>query len=492
MAISQRIKNKVTNIPKPTKKQHGIEIRVPYSNIKNFQVSKEGSAKKAMIRLAYADRSDKLTLDFSTRFNDRDAVRDILNNLQRRAGASATAATKPSTFETPRPQQPQQQDTPKMQPLTREEVLRRAKIMAHKNVQKLHKQLVGNNVVTDAQFWSAMRFRYKDSGEPRTRNNPQDSTSSSDDDEQQKSADMSLKLTGQCGVPSDAFGPSAADETSTSTSSTTVSKWISNIPTSSERHLVFMEKPAVARAYRHQVGGNKMTEQQFWMLFVSSSYAGRRVGRMTKSDTTRTAEADAMFSPFEAEEKRLSGTEEAERAKRLAHELDLDRADDHRGAHVNDAHRLQGDVPREMARTKRFKSDGDGGGRIGGGEGLRLMRLVNRHGGLVLDEGGIGGWVAQGVDRERPLDDLEEGEEIVVAKLGVRDGIAGLMGRGQGNNGSANGSGGGTSAMVKVGWEECREMTHLMNEWQPNVGRFRHEIGGSDRTLKELLSCMKP
>lgn len=427
-----------------------------YSNIKNFQVSKEGSAKKAMIRLAYADRSDRVTLDFGARFSDRDAIRDVLNRLQSNGTAAITT--------TPANESQQTQPTPKTKPVSREEFARRAKLMAHKDVRKLHAQLVGGNVVSDDDFWAAMRWRYKDNGEPRGRGGL-------DLDEGEDNQD--IEMTGERGVPSDAFvaedgGPGQDSGFSPSTKAT--DKWTSNMPTPAQRHIVFMEKPAVARAFNEKVKKGTMGEAQFWTLFIASSLAGRRIGRMTKSDITRTAEADAMFAPFEAAEKRFAPHEAAERARSLAHELDLEHADDHRGVHIQDSHRTEGDAPRGVKRGRDAAAEGSSG--------LRLMRLVNRHGELVLNEGGVGGWVAEGIDKVRPLEDLELDIEKPFSKLGVKR--------------FRSHSTGEDEHKFHVDLESCRTMNARIAQWIPNVDRFQSSVPGSDSRLEELLESMRP
>lgn len=427
-----------------------------YSNIKNFQVSKEGSAKKAMIRLAYADRSDRVTLDFGARFSDRDAIRDVLNRLQS-SGAAAPTTTPANASQQTQPTQP-------AKPVSREEFARRAKLMAHKEVRKLHAQLVGGNVISDEDFWAAMRWRYKDNGEPRGRGGL-------DMDEVDDNQD--IEMTGVRGVPSDAFiaedgGP--GQDSGFGPSGNATAKWTSNMPTPAQRHLVFMEKPAVARAFNEKVKKGNMDEAQFWILFVSSSLAGRRIGRMTKSDTTRTAEADAMFAPFEAAEKRLAPQEAAERARMLAHELDLEHADDHRGVHIQDNHRTEGDAPRGVKRSRDAAAEGSSG--------LRLMRLVNRHGELVLHEGGVGGWVAERIDKVRPLEDLEFSTEKSFSKLGVK----GFTSRSTNED----------EQIIHVDLESCRAMSAGIAQWTPNVDRFQSSVPGSDSRLEELLQNMRP
>lgn len=408
-----------------------------------------------MIRLSYADRSDRVTLDFGTRFTDRDAIRDVLNRLQSSGGSNAIPNANSS--------KPAQSAQP-TKPVSPEEFARRAKLMAHKEVRKLHVQLVGGNVVSDEDFWAAMRWRYKDNGEPRGRSGLE---GTDDADE-----GNSIEMTGERGVPSDAFAVedgAAGQASGLGAPGDATAKWTSNVPTPAQRHLVFMEKPAVARAYKEKVKGGNMDDKQFWMLFVSSSLAGRRIGRMTKSDTARTAEADAMFAPFEAAEKRLGEKEAAEQARKLAHELDLDHADDHRGVHVQDTHREDSGVSRGIKRGRDTAADASSG--------LRLMRLVNRHGKLVMDEGGVGGWIAEGIDKVRPLEDLVIDEEKPFSKLGVR-GVSGLTGAGDQN--------------IHVDIDLCCAFSSKLSQWNVDVERFRSVVAGSDRRLEELLSSMRP
>lgn len=310
-----------------------------------------------------------------------------------------------------------------------------------------------------------MRFRYKDNGEPRGRG----AVDLDDDD----SADTDpVAISQRRGVPSDAFvvgdgAAGAADSDSTVAKAT--AKWTADIPSSAQRHIVFMEKPAVSRAYQAKVVRGDMPEQEFWALFLSSSLIGIRQRRRTKTDTARSAEADAMFAPFEAEERRFAALEQAERARAISRDLDVDRFDDHRGAHVLEGHSSASGAPRAM-------KDGRNAG-IDSAAGIRLGRMMNRHGLLVLDEGGVDQWMADAVDVVRPLEDLQVVAEKPFSKLGVA---------------SIDELAGGDAVEVAAGAEISHAVYQQFDGWEPDVSRFMKPVPGCAQRLDDLLRCMVP
>lgn len=408
---------------------------------------------QAMIRLTCNDRDAKITLDFGKQFTDRDAIRDVLNRLQS-AGTNAapTNNTAPNASQQTVPaQKPAPPPPPPPKQISPEEQAWRQKLIARKEVRRLHSKLVRGGGVPDDMFWTGMKYRYKPSGEPRKAEQAED-----DIEETQR------------GVPSDAFtsGANCAMDSTT---------WEGAVPTPTQRHLVFMEHPAVARALTAKVPA-EMSEETFWEHFLSSSMATRKrrgyAGRLSKTDAVRTAEADAVFAAFQAYERETSEREELARAKGLAMAIDMDRFDDHRTAHVMEGHVVGGDAPREMKKRKL-------GGLPASGS-LGLMRQLNRHGSLIVDDTmeKKGPWLPDDEDKGRPLVDLLGEQKREFAKLDVSVSVT---------QGAADGkrSVGGVIGNVD-------EFVNAAAGWRPNVERFGSTITGSSVTLNNLLASMRP
>lgn len=434
-----------------------------------------------MLRLVVSDRTDKPTLDFGKSFSDRDAVRDMLNKMQspvppsepKEASGSAMGAL---------PVAPVKQ-------ISKEERERRVTLLQRKEVFRLHKAVVSSGAVTDDMFWSAMRYRYKENGEPRSRNglsvedesdsDAMDIDTISDGVNGNGGAQNAISVTAAAaaakrkGVPSDAFlaPKGTVDGPNGLAVEVDVSTWASVIPNTGQRHMVFMAKPAVGRAYRETVGKGAMTEERFWQLFSASSWSRRRGGRMTKSDTARTAEADAIFAPYESAERRLAENEVAQRARQVARELDLAHRDDHRGVHVRDLR--NGDGTGTLANTI-VKSG------LESSSGLRLVRLVNRHGSMVLDEGGMDAWKTEGVDKIRPLEDLmgEQARPMTSLELHSTDARVSRQNA--------------VTAMRVVDAETCGDVRNWFDGWEADVIRFRKPVLTAESRLTELLSSMRP
>lgn len=409
------------------------------------------------MRLKCSVAPGTVTLDFAKSFNERDAVRQVLDRL--RPKELSPPGTEPALNSTA----PSAPSAP-VKPLSPEEMARRQALLARREVLKLHVQLVRGGAVPDDQFWNAMRFRYKDNGEPRGRGGL--------DDDDDANANDEVAAARRRGVPSDAFviGDGGAEEAGgISASNAAVAKWTSEVPTSAQRHIVFMDKPAVARAYIAKVDKGTMTETQFWTLFTASSLVGARQRRRTKTDTARSAEADAIFAPYEAEERRYAGKEQAERGRLISRDLDLDHFDDHRSVHVLEGHSSAGGVPGAC-------KDGRNSG-FNATAGVRLGRMMNRHGLLVLDGAGVGGWDAEGVDVVRPLEDLQVTSEKTFSKLGVAS-VAELTG----SNGNA----------IDIELDACRAMSDLFEDWNGDVSRFKSPVEGSAQHLDGLLKSMRP
>lgn len=451
------------------------------TGILSFQVSKEGSSKKAMLRLVVSDRSDKPTLDFGRSFSDRDAVRDMLNKMQSPVPTSQRKdASTPAAGASP---------AAPVKKVSKEERERQIKLLQRREVFRLHKAVVGGGAVTDEMFWSAMRYRYKDNGEPRSRSglaveeeNDADAMevdtvtegmNGNDSAQNAISVTAAVAAAKRKGVPSDAFlaPKGTVDDPNGLAVELDVSTWTSVIPSAGQRHMVFMAKPAVRRAHRETVGKGTMTDERFWQLFSASSWSRRRGGRMTKTDTARTAEADAIFAPYESAERRLAENEAAQRARQVARELDLAHRDDHRCVHVRDLR--NGDETGTLTSTI-VKSG------LESSSGLRLVRLVNRHGSMVLDEGGVGVWKTEGVDKARPLEDLmaQQSKQITSLEMHSTDARTGKHGPVQ--------------AQRVVDAETCGDVRNWFDGWEADVTRFRNPVPAAEERLRGILSSMRP
>ncbi|CAN8062492.1 unnamed protein product [Agarophyton chilense] len=384
----------------PDSAADGRELRVPFTAIAQFQVSKEGSAKKAMIRLTCSDRPNKITLDFASSFTDRDAVRDVLNRLQ-----------SVPTFAPPVVQQP-----PK-KPLSEKHRAWRTALLRKKNVRHMHQRLVLTRAVSEEIFWKGMKFRYNPKGELKNPNEPVDHTDALND----------------AGVPSDAF---------TATNTCDDLKW-DTVPSPAQRHHIFFAHPAVKRAFLHKQ--LSFDDQKMWALFAASSMAPRSARLRTKSDSVRAGEADAFFAPFQAKEPERAVQDREKSVQNLDTTLAIDRFDDHRSEHVQDPH------PSKRARVS---------------DSLRLMRLVNTHGGMIVGEG----WKNT---NERPLEDLLDEPENPLAPIAVRKKVP----KHQNDFFDSN---------------LAAAFSDALMDWRADLAAFAEPIASSGDVLRKLMKSMRP
>lgn len=387
-----------------------------------------------MIRINCSDREEKLFLNFGRDFTERDVIRDVISKLQQK-GANALANQNGSSNGAAAPAAP-------AMPLTPAEREWRKKLRGRKEVLKLHQKLVPSGAVSDETFWNGMKYRYKPNGDKRPTNRE------IEDDE-------GASVANDYGVPSDAF---VVDNKCL----IDVSTWGGTIPTPAQRHMVFMEYPFMARALAAL--SSKMSEDKLWGFFTVSSMVARRA-RSSKADAAKTAEADSMFAPFQAGDQQMAEEEKEKLAKGLARGLDLDRFDDHRSAHVLEGHTTGG----EARPTKRMRGPAS--------QGLRLMRLVNRHGDLIVREGGASNWDENSAERGRPLDDLDIEEKKQYTKLGMEKRPEEEVD--EDCNNAVLGS------VAHAVWSG-------MQGWKANVRRFEEPKCGSGAVLRSLLDRMQP
>lgn len=406
-----------------------------------------------MIRLWCSDRDTPVKLDFVREFADRDAVKAVLNRLQT-GGAPAGPAAAAGVSATGSPAA----KVAPSKPVSAETFRWRKKLLSYADVRELHAKLVQQTAaVSDDDFWDAMRFKFLKTGERRpTANAP-------------PAADASVG--GRQGVPSDAFAEAGAPDADAST-------WEEGIPNPGQRHKVFMEFPAVARAHGALVPG-KRTDKEFWKVFLETSIASKLTkGMRGRRSAASAGEADAVFAEFLTHERREAERETAARAARLSRAIDLDRFDDHRSPHVLEGHGGTGDAPRPMKSAA--------GRDLPASSSLRIMRQVNKHGRLILDgdvprrDGRVQAWKRGAADRGAPLDDLIQAKVPRFAPLG-----AGAIRKAAPGEGPS-------APVVYLPAAQMQELADGLQHWEADREKLMYPVGTAGGTLVELLGQMRP
>lgn len=350
-----------------------------------------------MIRIHSADRATPVMLDFGSAFGDRDAIRDVLNRrltpagAAGGAGAAARASQAPGASLAPPP-------VIDWSSLTPEERKWRQLLMKRREVASLHRNLVASQIVDEDKFWKGMKCKFKPNGQ---RGGP---------------TAAEIEKLGEVGASKGV--PSAAFVSSVDSSGDGI-EWRGEVPSSAERHRIFMEFPAVSLAYRAKVldarPGVRMTEASFWKVYKTSSMAQRHI-KGTKRAAAVATEADAMFAEFTARESKAMQAAEHELATQVDSSINIDRFDDHRQPHVLDA---RSDALLQPPKQRRGR-----GNSVGESRGLDLMRKLNTHGSMVLD--GLArqsrfAWREDEDARAHPLRHLEGEATPEYAKLAVQD-----------------------------------------------------------------------
>lgn len=434
---------------------------------------------QAVIRIMSADRAAPVMLDFGTSFGDRDAVRDVLNKRLTPAGAASSAPSASGALFSGQSQKILQTNAqPKVDwsSLPAEQRDWRTLLMTKKEVVVLHMKLVGSGIVSDDKFWKELKWKYKQNGQRRGL------TAAEIED---FSAIGSEK-----GVPSSAFDNPAESESARG------AQWVGDIPSSAERHIIFMEHPAVSLAYRAKVldapASTRMPETAFWSVFKKSSMAHSRL-KGTKRAAAVATEADAMFAEFHARRNEVFTANEQKRARTIDNTLNMDRFDDHRQLHVLEGHASSGDAPRDIKRRR------EGTGSAGESRGLDIMRKLNQHGTMILDGVGRGiptSWRDEEGARQHPLPDLEEDYSQEYTKLNV-DHTNLLQGQG-GFRGDRSKSGLDASRDDR----QCEGRLRLLQafgksssvsfkNWTPNLTRLLQGFDEGQATLIEILSTVR-
>lgn len=400
-----------------------------------------------MIKLVCSDRDAAIRLDFAKNFIDRDAVRDVLHRLH--------AQEPPRQLKPPPPAN--------VAPLSKEDIRRRAKLLEHAEVRRLHNHLVNrNHALSDEKFWAGIKYKYKPNGERRG--------AARDDDDDDYGATLPR------GIPTNAFEPPGED-----ISGLEPPNWTKGVPSPAQRHRIFLVLPVAARAYKGLVPG-KMEEKSFWATLAKSSMA-RKISkdiRLKRSAATAT-QADAVFAEFHAGEQAAVAREAAARANALHAQLDLARFDDHRSAHVLEGHGATGDAPRYATRASRNQPMSTN---------LRIMREVNRHGQLIVDStcetpksivNAAPSWRPDDDARGTPLEDLMEIEQPRFAALSA-DAVQ--KATPVFNADEAGGRG--------VASSDVQMFVDYLEGWQADMSALKHPIASSGSTLVSLLTQMRP
>uniref|UniRef100_A0A7S0ZEV1 BSD domain-containing protein n=1 Tax=Timspurckia oligopyrenoides TaxID=708627 RepID=A0A7S0ZEV1_9RHOD len=382
-------------------------VRVPVASIQNQQVSAAGS-KSALIRLVTVDAPKGIIFDFGPNgFASRDAVKNCISPLI------------PSSNKQESPQQtpPAQSDASihenassaskanasgalnPAEKLSVEEIKRRAELLrTNVSVRRLHEQLVSqSHAVSDNEFWKGITFRLK----------KECNDSSAQEHEQGEPRSRSFA---ECrGIPSALLSELKGTE---SGNATQIFRFTPAII-----HQIFVENPAVHRAYRAMVP-RKMSEERFWKRYVERRVMQSSGGRGGEHDRTD------LFAKFELEAEKEAKREVLERAQDLkVLELQLDRRDEYKSVYNSGAHADDGSSVNAMAVAGKQRD-----------KFLPLVRRFNRHGALVLDTQGVSGeteeegeslhhqsWSEPDHRRLCVIDDLDVSKSEEYIPLKIRD-----------------------------------------------------------------------
>lgn len=441
-------------------------MQVSLTSICQHQVTKQGSSKKAMIRLTCSDRETPVKLDFAKNWSDRDAFRDMLVHLQGGGGAQASqghGGTRGTSNDGNR-----NQTAAVVKPMSKEERQKREKMLKYPDVRKLHLRLVlQTNALTDEEFWGAIKYKFKANGERRANV----SIEQADDEVKGKGAHK--------GVSSAAF---AAPSHSSQIQDIDPKTWSDGIPTPSQRHRIFLLLPEAARAYNALVP-SRIKEKEFWRTLLDSSM-GKKLSkelRFRRNQATAN-KADQLFAHFQASESTTAKREAKEREKGLHPSLDFRRFDDHRSPHVLEGHATYGDAPRQVSRP----GDRD----LPSSTHLNIMRDVNRHARLIVDDtfnsknaNSVAPRWEDPSEKGIVLEDLVEPEEQRFAELSsdaVQKATPVFQGDGTGNSSNS------------ISSADVSSFTSMLQNWRVDSANSLGTIKGNGIILATLLDKMQP
>mmetsp|Transcript_11135 Transcript_11135/g.16079 ORF Transcript_11135/g.16079 Transcript_11135/m.16079 type:complete len:247 (-) Transcript_11135:1359-2099(-) len=171
------------------------------------------------------------------------------------------------------------------------------------------------------------------------------------------------------------------------------------ILTAATRNKIFAQHPNIELAFRDNVP-KKMTGEEFWEKYSKSRYFhSSRGGTAT--------EADKLFALYDAKAPMKIAEQLWDRKAGLTTTLNLEKADDHRIAHVQNVHQ-------------------EGSSNIENDMYLPKLQQLNRHGKLVLDSNASSkpsdiAWSADEDELQHPLPDLEEDRNPPVIPLKIKN-----------------------------------------------------------------------
>lgn len=369
-------------------------------------------------------------LNFQTNFTEREAVREVILKMMARgkqvlAKQNASGNGKSG---------PKAQPTPALSPQEREW---RGKLMGKRDVLRLRRRLVDTGAISDETFWNGMKYRYKPNCELRANGK-----------EVEGENPIEAK---DLGVPANVFSVRKGIPVN-------VSDW-GKIPTPAQQHVAILEHPSVARARKALV--KQIGEERFWEMFRWSSMAQHKT--LSRAETSQMAEADNLFAPYLAREREMEQQERELRVKGLYKGLDLGHSDDHRSVHVLDGHTMGGEArPAKRSRGPDTTA-------------LRLLKTVNRHASLIVEEGNVANWRDE-ANSARPLEDLEDQEEPEYAKFDMEA--------------KRQGSAPSKRKKVVMGSVVQAVWTELEN-WEPDLSRFARPITGTGKELETIIKKMQ-
>ncbi|ESR65959.1 hypothetical protein CICLE_v10007802mg [Citrus x clementina] len=212
----------------PDNRNSGAKLVVEFKSIQGHKYTKEGSNKPPLINLANAQGGSYI-FEFDS-YSDLHVCRDFVSKVLEKSKETPNAALEKSAVKLPDEQ------------LSEEEMQLRIKLLQENSeLQKLHRQFVGGNILTEAEFWAA-RKKLLD-------------------------RDPSKKSKQRVGFKSAMISdirPATDGRTNKVTFSLTPEIILQ----------IFAEKPAVHRAFLNFVP-NKMTEMEFWTKYCRAEYLSR-------------------------------------------------------------------------------------------------------------------------------------------------------------------------------------------------------------------------
>lgn len=128
----------------PDNRNSGAKLVVEFKSIQGHKYTKEGSNKPPLINLANAQGGSYI-FEFDS-YADLHVCRDFVSKVLEKSKETPNAALEKSAIKLPDEQ------------LSEEEMQLRIKLLQENSeLQKLHRQFVGGNILTEAEFWAARK-----------------------------------------------------------------------------------------------------------------------------------------------------------------------------------------------------------------------------------------------------------------------------------------------------------------------------------------------